>query len=318
MTIGTSNRMALRSIAEVTFGTTPANPALQNMRFTGESLNYSIGNTVSSEIRSDRMSADTVQVSADAGGDVNFELSYSAYDEWLAALLCSAWGAPAAGVETLKNGTTPKSFTVQKHIQDITTPAYLNFTGMRAGSMELGFQTGQVVTGKFGFAGLGMVVSTTQISGATTPAAPTKNVMNAVSNIVLIQEDGVTSTNFFNRFSMTVNNNLRPQRAIGNLSNIGIALGKLDITGNIDVYFQDTAMLAKYLAGTPFKISFKMQDSEPNTLIWTLPRVKFESGQVVAGGLDQDLMLTGTWRALYDSGSSCMIQVDRDAAPVGP
>ena len=80
MTLATANRASLRFIEEVTFGQTPATPAFNELRYTGESLNYNIENVVSDEIRSDRMTSDLVQVSADASGDVNVEISYDAYD----------------------------------------------------------------------------------------------------------------------------------------------------------------------------------------------------------------------------------------------
>jgi hypothetical protein len=45
-----------------------------------------------------------------------------------------------------------------------------------------------------------------------------------------------------------------------------------------------------------------------------MPRVKYEEGTINSGGLDQDLMVNGRWRALYDDATSCMIQVDRHEA----
>jgi hypothetical protein len=60
-----------------------------------------------------------------------------------------------------------------------------------------------------------------------------------------------------------------------------------------------------------------LEDSEPNQFIITIPRAKFESGTVVSGGLDQDIMFSGTWRAIMDPATSCMIQMERDAFPLG-
>jgi len=38
----------------------------------------------------------------------------------------------------------------------------------------------------------------------------------------------------------------------------------------------------------------------------------------VAGGLDQDLMFSATWKGVYDSVTTSIFQVTRDATPVGP
>ena len=108
--LGTSNRTALRYVPEVTFGTTPATPAFKEIRYTGESLNYSIKNVVSNEIRSDRNTTDLVRVSADAGGDVQFEMSFLSFDAFIEAALCNSFSAPVSNLSSIKNGTALKAF----------------------------------------------------------------------------------------------------------------------------------------------------------------------------------------------------------------
>lgn len=306
MTLATSNRTAIRYVAESTFGTTPATPALQEIRYTGESVNYSLRNIKSQEIRSDRNTTDLVQVQSDAGGDINFELSAGTFDDWIEAAMCGTWTA-----DVLKNGTVLRSYTIQKHFQDPTTPFYKNYTGMRLGGFDLNMQTGQIVSGKFTTMGLGAATDTAQIAGATFPAISTTEVLNAVSNITDISEDGVTSTNFFNKLTLTLNNNLRAQRAIGSLPSIGIGLGSLDITGSLDLFLQDKTLVDKYLAGTYFALAVTLADAATNQYVITLPKVKFETGTVVSGGLDQDVMLSGTIRGIYDSAEACMIKIER-------
>jgi hypothetical protein len=100
MTLAASNRVGLRYIEEVTFGTTPSTPAFNELRYTGEGLNYNISNVTSDEIRADRMTSDLVQVSGDASGDINVELSYDAYDELLEGVMASTWSAQLAVSET--------------------------------------------------------------------------------------------------------------------------------------------------------------------------------------------------------------------------
>jgi hypothetical protein len=317
MTIATSNRTALRYVPEVTFGTTPATPAFNELRYTGESLNYNIQNVVSNEIRSDRMTSDLIQVGADVGGDFNFELSQIAFESLFEMALCGTWGAPTLGVSVLKNGTTLRSATFQKIFNDATAINYLTMHGCRIGGFDLDFATAQILTGKFSVMGLGAAIGTTQITGATSNAAPTKDVLNAVSNLISITEDGITSTSFFNKLTISLNNNLRVQKAIGSLPAIGIALGKIDLTGTIEAYFENATLYNKFINATSFALGLTLEDSDPNQFIITIPKAKFESGTVVSGGLDQDIMFSGTWRAIMDPATSCMIQMERDAFPLG-
>jgi len=386
-----SNQTALRYVKEVTFGVTPTSPTLQELRYTGESINFNITNTTSNEIRSDRMTSDLVQTSADASGDIQIELSATSYDDFImAALAASAWsntvtltpttiaaaGSPtntytlAGGVDTtglavgqwikiagmanaanngykkitavnttsdvvtvaqdlvtesavaatiavsqyVRNGVTYHSFTLQKDLIDAATRTYFQFKGMRVGQMSLSFSTGAILTGSFNFMGLSATASTSQISGATVSPATTTGVMNAVGNITNIWFDNAPSTSSFSSLSLDINGSLRAQDAIGTLGHVGIALGRFAITGSTQIYFEDKTLYDKYLNATEFSYSFAVQDSAGKAFIFTLPRVKFSSATVVAGGLDQDTILDASFEAIKSSGASgFMIQIDRFA-----
>jgi hypothetical protein len=93
-----SNRLRLAYVEETTLGTTPGSPAMRTIRATGESLNHDIQTTESKEIRSDRQTADLMQVGAANSGALNFELSFPAVRTWLAdflryALFASSWSS---------------------------------------------------------------------------------------------------------------------------------------------------------------------------------------------------------------------------------
>ena len=306
MTIGTSNRTALRYVAEVTEGTTPATPALSEIRYTGESLGYNISNTRSNEIRSDRNVADLIRTGAEAAGDINFEMSYGSFDSLLEAALCGTWTA-----NVLENGTTKKSFTIQRHFQDAGATGIFNqFRGALIDSVDFEIQQGQVVTGKFGVKARSMDVTEAQIAGATFPAGSTTSVMSSVTNIANLLENAVPSTEFFRKLSLSIKNNVRGLKAIGTLGNVGMALGTCEVTGSIEIYFATKTMLERYINGTGFSLSFDMDDGTSNYTV-LLPKVKFETGQVVSGGLDQDILFSGTIRGLYDSGEGSQIKITR-------
>lgn len=89
MTIGTSNTTSLSFIKEVTPGVTPATPAMQLLRFTGESLEAANSTTVSDEIRNDRATADLILTDQSNKGDIMGEFSATTYDKLLEAALWS-------------------------------------------------------------------------------------------------------------------------------------------------------------------------------------------------------------------------------------
>lgn len=211
----------------------------------------------------------------------------------------------------VRNGTTKRSFSFQKFIDGITTPQYINFRGCRIGQLQLNLQTGAILTGTFSVMALGASRSDNPLVGQTVTAAPSTDVMNAVGNVAEVLFDGAVSNQFFNNLSVTVNNNLRAQDAIGSLDHIGIELSRLELTGSIELYFDNGDEYAKFLDASSFSFAFRVQDSAGNAYIVTLPRVKYETGEVVAGGLDQDVMFNAQIRAIRDPVTDSMIQIDR-------
>lgn len=387
---GTSNRTAVRFVAETGLQVTPANPVFQALRYTGESLKYSRSTATSNEIRSDRMTSDLLTVGATVEGDLNIELSYASFDELIEAALCGTWTA-----DVLKNEVQLRSFTVQKHFQDLAVPIFQNFTGVRIGGLNLDFQTGQILTGSISTMGCNATSSTTQIAGATiqvpgdgnspmnsvndltgisknvgkvekitvtaggadyaaatttvTVAAPTSGVtatavaviVGGVITAINVTEPGsgytaapvvtivdsatgagATATATLGgemaakikSMSMELTNNLRGQEAIGTLGYIGIALGRLEITGKIELYFENGNEYQTFLDNDDFSFQFQVKDADGNSYLLQFPRVKYESGEINAGGMDEDLMVSGSWRALYDSTEACMIKITRNGA----
>ena len=387
MALPSSNRVALRRIVEATYGTTPTTPAFTNMRFTSESVNYNLNNIVSDELRSDRMIPDLIQVGSDAGGDINFEMSYNAFDLEIQGAMAADWATAVAianatdvavttgdfsstttdfvteGIvvgqwikvagftnsenngfhrvtavsansmsvnttlvneaapadvdidgQMIRNGVTQKGYTYQKELTDLASPLYFTFNGGMVNTMALTVATGQILTGTFNVMALGAAVNTTGVTGQSDADGAANDVMNAVDNVVNIQFDDAASTAYFSELSLTVNNNLRGQDAVGSLPHVDIALSRLEVTGSISLYIQDETLYNNYLNATAFSLSFRVEDDAGNAYVFTLPKVKFETGAADAGGLDQDVFQVSDWRALRDPTTNCMVQIDKFAA----
>lgn len=90
-----ADRVGLAYVEESTYGEVPSGPpTLIDLRFTGETFGQNTTTVQSTEIRSDRQVVDLERTNVQASGDLNFELSYNAYDDFLnAALLSSAWSS---------------------------------------------------------------------------------------------------------------------------------------------------------------------------------------------------------------------------------
>lgn len=301
-----SSQTRLASIVEVTYGTTPATPTFLEQRFTDEGLNANFENITSNEIRSDRNVADLVQVGSNAGGPVNFELSYGSFDEWLESLMFNTWST-----NVLKNGNTQKSFTLEKTFEAGATDQYHRFTGAVANSMSLAMQSQQIVTGSFDFLAKAATTAQAAIAGSSYTAVNANDVINAASNFASLAITGVTGPEL-TTLNLNITNNLRQQQVIGSVDSRGIGTGRFEVTGDLTAYFENEELFDIFMAGTATDLTFKLGGASSKNYVFNIANLKFETGEVIAGGNDQDVMAQMTFRGLYD-GTDNTLEITRTA-----
>ncbi len=87
-----ANRMNMAYVKELVYGTIPtaSTPELTDLRFTSESIAQITSTVNSAEIRSDRQIVDHLRTTINVAGDMNIELSYSAFDDFM------EWGLQSA------------------------------------------------------------------------------------------------------------------------------------------------------------------------------------------------------------------------------
>jgi len=94
-----ADRIQVSYDEEATFGVKTSTVAYKELRLTSESLGQNTQSVASQEIRSDRQNVDVIRTGIDAGGDINFELSYETYDDFFRwALMNSAAAWPSTVV----------------------------------------------------------------------------------------------------------------------------------------------------------------------------------------------------------------------------
>jgi hypothetical protein len=213
----------------------------------------------------------------------------------------------------LKTGTTRKSFVIEKFFSDLSPEQRMIFSGMRVGNLQLKIAPGSIVNGSLSFMGKQALAQSATVGDGVPLAASTANVMNAVDNItdILIDNQSAGAGVYFTEVGFTVDNTLREQGAIGSLANIGIGLGRFNITGNIKAYFENRALLDRYLNFTELGLSFRAVDGAGNSYVYDFPAIKFTKGDVVAGGNDQDVMVALEFMAKRNSAMGAMAALSR-------
>jgi hypothetical protein len=210
----------------------------------------------------------------------------------------------------LRNGTTKKSYIVEKGFEDLAN-TFLRATGLRIDAMSLTARTGQQVTGSFTVTGEKVAPAASTLASAIT-SATTTDVMNATGNVPTIFEGGFASGSsaVVTNLSINLRNNTRQQRGLGSLYPRGIGLGSIDLSGSVEVYFEDTTLFSKFVNHTATSLAFPFKDDAGNTMVFQIPRLKFSTGPLSAAGLNQDVMLSLDWTAEPDPTTNTVIMID--------
>ena len=220
--------------------------------------------------------------------------------------------------DVIENGTTLQSFTIEKGFLAQTTPNYAVYRGMCPSNLSLNIAANAILTGGLSFLGTTSAISTTALTANPT-AASLENVFNAVANVGRIAEGGtlVTGPNFIRNVQVTLNNNLREQPAVGVLGLSGVGTGRCEISGTLEAYFGDATLYTKYVNGTETSLNIRLTTTSPTgvtgsrCVVITFPRIKYESGTIVASGANQDVVAQLGFRAIRDANTVSQIQIDR-------
>ncbi len=82
-----ADTLKLSYVEETTWGETPANPAMQIIRFTNESLSQTVSSTRSTEITNDRQTTDIIRTDVGVEGTLGIEFSLGTFDDFLQSAL---------------------------------------------------------------------------------------------------------------------------------------------------------------------------------------------------------------------------------------
>lgn len=217
------------------------------------------------------------------------------------------------------NEITPQSATIETGFQDVDQ--YFSVDGLRCGSIEMEVSSGSIVTGQSTLMGRETKRAAVEklTGGSYTPLdAAATEVVSATANVGALSVNGVSQATAIKSIQFSVEGNLRNQQAVGSKFPVGIAAGRLNISGTIEAYFADGEMYDRFINHETVSLAFPIIDQDKNTYYFTIPAFKVSSDPIAPGGLDQDVMESLEFTAFRDQATSCMIQIDRfsSTAPI--
>lgn len=305
--IASGARHGLSYIRETTPGQTPANPALTRLRHTSCTLGLSRDNFQSDELRSDRM-IPFVRTGCDKiGGGLNIELSYGEFDPLLEGALFGVWTDDA-----LTAGTTTHSFTFQRTFGDIGR--YGVYRGCYVNQLSLSLKPNAMITGGFEIVGLSGEYGPTPLD----PAPGASRTGGAFDSYTGSLKETGTEIAVVTGLDLTLNNNINAQFGLFSKTALAVSPGRSTLTGTLTAFFQDTALLEKFLQESPASLEFTLRFGG-DSYIFLIPSVVYTGAQIDVsdeGPIQQSL----PWSAVLgdDAGTNFRITRVPASAPPAP
>ena len=303
MPFSQGSRSSLSFVTEVTFGTTPAGN-FTNLPFSTHSLNLTKDRVAGNDIQADRMPRVDRHGNRQVAGDIVVDLRDGVYDAFLESAMLNAWST-----NVLKVGTTPKFFSIEDYAAAIDQARL--FTGMSVSTMGVSLAPNQMVTTTFGMVGKDMTISATQ---KTQTAAANNAPFDAYSGDIAIGNVGSSSAvAIVTGLDFTLNNSFAPTFVIGDSSAPSLEYGRAEIEGTITAYFEDTALINRFLNETETELEVSVNDpTGTNAYSFLFPRIKINSADVPVDG-PTSRIINLSFVALYDATENSNLVITRPA-----
>jgi hypothetical protein len=210
---------------------------------------------------------------------------------------------------TLRNGTTPKSYTLEGEFSNITQ--FLCIKGCRVSSLSLSMRVGSIVTGTMELTGkIATIGGATAGTGAAV-AAPTADVFDVV-NLNGVKEGGTAIE--LVAIELTINGGARAQQVLGTSGLKGVGLGRFNVTGSLEAYFEDASIMTDYLAHTASGLEWILQDAAGNLVAFAIDKLRWTDGETPVDGNDTDVMQRYPFQAIMHPTTLKTLRLTRDAA----
>ena len=291
MAFAQGSRSRLAFGVESAFGS--AASSYTNLPFNSHSLNLSKERVAGNEIQPDRMPRVDRHGNKSVAGDVAVDLRDTAYDSLIESAMLSAF---STGV--IKVGTTPKFLTLEDYAADIDQARL--FTGCSVSTMSVSMAPNQMVSATFGMVGKDMTISGTE---KTVAAGGVGEPFDAYSGALKVADvDGIgaaSALSIITSVDFTVTNSFSPTFVVGSDSAPALEFGRAEVEGTVTAYFEDLALVSRFLDETESAIEVSVADPSANTMTFLFPRVKFNAADIPVEG-PTSRVVTLPFVALYD------------------
>lgn len=208
---------------------------------------------------------------------------------------------------SIRVGTTPKFFSIEDYAADIDQARL--FTGMTVSTMGVSLAPNQMVTATFGMVGKDMTISTTQRTQTTASGSAPFDAYSGDMRIGNVGAGAISA--IVTGIDFTINNSFAPTFVIGDNAAPELEYGRAEIEGTFTAYFDDQALINRFLNETESELSVSVNDPTGlNPYVFYFPRIKINSADVPVDG-PTSRIITLSFVALYDATQNTNLRIIR-------
>ena len=274
-----------------------------------DTLTPEIQTETSDDIRDDGQYSISRNVGGSVGGDVNVNLRFGEYDDFLAAALRNEWEPHStdSDVAYLWNGVKKIPFLLERRLRrlndagDETWNDYRRFYNQHLGSMNIDLSAKSFVSASMTFMGTGF--ENTEVDATADPLAgklPTVveygargsndpfDASNSVSGLTIKDKNCDDLMLVMEQGSVQFSSDLREDDAVGHRYAANIGFSRFMATLDGTYYFRDQSVLNAMMNDEDLQVQFTLED-EGNLYQVTFPRMRVMSNGEEIGGVDETL-----------------------------
>lgn len=204
------------------------------------------------------------------------------------------------------SGHTDLSYSIEHWHQDVAQSHV--FSGCKIRKMDVALPPTGMSTCAFDFMGRDITPATAEYF--TSPTAPTTTGVIASVNGLVVAQSGLKAN--VTGISFALEGNMTAEPIVGSNVYSDIAEGRILVTGQMTVVFQDGVERDYFINETEVSVAVALSASSAaaaDFLSFALPRIKFGAADISDG--DKSLIVTLPYTALYNSAGGAGVQTEQ-------
>lgn len=300
MTTAAGSKTKLRFIQEVTAGTTPSTPTMQELEYTSFEGVLDAPTITSNVISSTRQNKSARRGNVSASATLGVELCNANYDWALEGLFQSTFSS-----NVLKPGSVQKHFSFEQEFQDLTK--FRVFKGMMFNTLDVETTTDNYVKATFKLLGYNSTAFTgTSVASVSTAVTSKASFFHEGGTF----NEGGSSYGAFTDVKFSINNNAAANNTLGVTGVRSITAGRFDVTGSMTALFEDETIYNKFVNDTESTLSVTFVDGT-TSLTFEFPKVKYTQASIPVSN-NGVITVQLSFTAIYDDASTSTLTVTRD------